>query len=88
MLPKMSDRSSNEPEEPWLSRGRSTERACSSPEMILHEAKAVGKGSGSQVTEEMIKCQTPDSTKWQLNPGEMPSCSNCELRSTRGRNYD
>lgn len=78
----------NEPEEPSHSGGSSKKRARSSLEVIPWEVKAVGKGSGSQVAEEMIKCQTPGSTKWQLNTGKMPSCSNRELRSTRGHNYD
>lgn len=85
---KIRNGSSNEPEEPSHSGGSSKKRARSSLEVIPCEVKAVGKGSGSQVAEEMIKCQTPGSTKWQLNPGEMPSCSNSELRSTRGHNYD
>lgn len=75
MPSKICDSSSNEPEEPSQSGGSSRKRACSSLEVISCELKAAGKGSGSQVTEEMIKCQTPGSTKWQLNPGEMPSCS-------------
>lgn len=48
-----------------ISGDSSKKRACSSLEVMPCEVKAVRKGSGSQVTEEVIKCQTPDSTKWQ-----------------------
>lgn len=75
MSSKICDSSSNELEEPSRSGGSSRKRACSFLEVIPCKLKAAGKGSGSQVTEEMIKCQTSGSTKWQLNPGEMPSCS-------------
>lgn len=81
---KIRGSSSNEPGEPSHSGDSSEKRAHSSLEVIPCEVKAVRKGSGSQVAEEVIKCQTPGSTKWQLNPGEMPSCSLSELRSTRG----